>query len=688
MIRTLGAMVLVGVLFWPVLLEAQAPGRAGGSAARSGEGWNDARVSSLVLRGQSRRAEPLAGPALESYRAHAEGTIYFYIDPDEGEPVLMRADQVAVELYWAAPNRTRQVLVGQRIEKRLPIRDFHYYMDRLTVVQNGFGDEIRVGEGMDVRDVLHPLAQGAERVYDFRLADSLTLRLPGSPPIRALEVVVRPRDMSSPGFVGSIFLEEATGALVRMSFGFTRASYVDPRNDYVQISVDHGLWQGRFWLPNEQQVIVRREIPELDLRAGTIIRATLRVTDYDFDASLPDEFFRWPTVTAVPREQRARFAFERGMYDDLTAAGLAPGRGLREVEAEARRLAMSQLASGLPVARLAVPAVSELVRFNRAEGLFLGAGARAGSAARELRLHAGRAFGPGENSFRVAASERVVPGGRLHVEAFLGTMRDVGPPAPLPAALNSISAAFGRDYLDPYRVDGVTLGFERAAAGGVVGLSGSVEQHRSARHAVGSAPFGGGLLRAVRPVGEGVRHALRASWERRAPAYQGQAIGGTISVEAGDWRNTGFMLSGGAIEAVRRSGGLDAETRFRLSGGIAYGAAPAQHHAFLGGVGTLPGQPYRAWSGRHFLLAEAATTRELARPWAALRLFAAAGATFDPEPTVAALWNTPASGGVRGSIGAGVSLLHGIIRVDLAHGVNGGGPALLFSVDPRLHPWM
>jgi hypothetical protein len=687
MIRTLGAMVLTGALFWPALLGAQTPG-AGGLPARSGEGWNDARVSSLLLRGQSRRAEPLAGPALESYRAHAEGTIYFYIDPDEGEPVLMRADQVAVELYWAAPNRTRQVLVGQRIEKRLPIRDFHYYVDRLTVVQNGFGDEIRVGEGMDVRDVLHPLAPGAELVYDFRLADSLTLRLPGSPPIRAFEVVVRPRDMTAPGFVGSIFLEEASGALVRMSFGFTRASYVDPRNDYVQISVDHGLWQGRFWLPNEQQVIVRREIPELDLRAGTIIRATLRVTDYDFGALLPDEFFRWPTVTAVPREQRARFAFERGMYDDLAAAGLAPGRGLREVEAEARRLMMEQLASGLPLARLAVPAFSELLRFNRAEGLFVGAGVRAGSAARELRLHAGRAFGAGETSLTVAASERIVPGTRLNASAFYGAVRDVGPSMPVPAAMNTISAVFGRDYLDPYRVDGVSLGFERPGAGGIFGLSGSVEQHRSARQAAGSAPLAGGQLRGVRPVQEGMRHAVRTSWERRAPAYQRQAIGGTVRAEAGDWRNAGFTRASAAVEAVRRSGGLDAETRLQISGGTAHGAAPAQHHAFLGGVGTLPGQPYRAWSGRHFLLAEASATRDLVRPWVGLRLFAAAGATFDPEPAVAGTWNAPASNGVRGSVGAGVSLLHGILRIDAAHGVNGGGPALLLSFDPRLHPWM
>src|SRR5690606_41793060 len=84
----------------------------------------------------------------------------------------------------------------------------YYHLDHLTVVQNGFGDIIRMGDGDEVQDVLHPAAYGSDRVYDFRLADSTTIVLPGAPePVRVYEVQVRPRNPAASGFVGSVFID-------------------------------------------------------------------------------------------------------------------------------------------------------------------------------------------------------------------------------------------------------------------------------------------------------------------------------------------------------------------------------------------------------------------------------------------------------------------------------------------------
>src|SRR5690606_39861704 len=80
----------------------------------------------------------------------------------------------------------------------------------------------------EVQDVLHPAAYGSDRVYDFRLADSTTIVLPGAPePVRVYEVQVRPRNPAASGFVGSVFIDRARGDIVRMTFTFTPASYVD-----------------------------------------------------------------------------------------------------------------------------------------------------------------------------------------------------------------------------------------------------------------------------------------------------------------------------------------------------------------------------------------------------------------------------------------------------------------------------
>ena len=85
-----------------------------------------------------------------------------------------------------------------------------------------------------------------------------------------------------------MYLDRATAAIVRMSFTFTPASYVDSYLDYIRISLDNSLWMGRYWLPYRQEVELRREMPILDFMAGSIIRGRFEIGDYEFNPdSLP-----------------------------------------------------------------------------------------------------------------------------------------------------------------------------------------------------------------------------------------------------------------------------------------------------------------------------------------------------------------------------------------------------------------
>ena len=173
------AVVGLSLLAWPGTVSAQAGGGGGG--------WNGERTLELVQRARERRQLPVLDSSLRSYRADVSGHIYFFIDREANpEPVLLRADQIALELFWGQPNRVKQVLQGMRSEEQLPIRNFRYYLDRYTVIQNGFDDVIRVGEGRDIRNVIHPLASVGPSFYDFRLDDSTTV-------IRTLEPSARSR---------------------------------------------------------------------------------------------------------------------------------------------------------------------------------------------------------------------------------------------------------------------------------------------------------------------------------------------------------------------------------------------------------------------------------------------------------------------------------------------------------------
>jgi outer membrane protein assembly factor BamA len=170
-------------------------------------------------------------------------------------------------------------------------------------------------------------------------------------------------------------------------------------------------------------------------------------------------------------------------------------------------------------------------------------------------------------------------------------------------------------------------------------------------------------------------------------AYRAWSRGGALTAEGGDWRNRGFARVAGEAALGWTAADLATAGVLRVRGGSVFGAAPAQHHTFLGGAGTLPGHPYRAYAGRTFVLAEAEATRQFGHPWIAGRAFAAAGTARGLEDQVAHAWGVT-EGEVRGSIGVGVALLHRILRIDAAWGFNGGGPALLFSIDPRFQPWM
>ena len=78
---------------------------------------------------------------------------------------LIKADQIALEVYWRAPADTRQRIVGLRDQRVLPT-NIRYHLDHLTVVQDDFGDLIRLGDGDEVEAVVHPAAPGSRCAGD------------------------------------------------------------------------------------------------------------------------------------------------------------------------------------------------------------------------------------------------------------------------------------------------------------------------------------------------------------------------------------------------------------------------------------------------------------------------------------------------------------------------------------------
>jgi len=668
------------------------------AAAQEGP-WNTPRALELIQHAQERRTQSLADTGMVDYQADARGYVYFYLDRrDIDERTLVKTDQVALQMFWKAPNLTRQVIVGLRDQKRLPT-NIHYHLDHLAVVQDNFGDRIRLGDGDEVADVLHPAAPGAERFYDYRLADSLSIRSPGAgEPVRVYRLDVKPRDPAQHALVGSVYVDRRAGDIVRMEFTFTRSSYVDRELDYINISLENGLWKGRFWLPNRQQVEIRRQLPELGFPAGGVIRGTMTISGYRFNQNLPAWRFSGPRVTMVPQTQARRFAFEQPIDAELREQGIGPAVELGEIRKQAANLIREQVLSGLPATRVDVPAASTIARYNRAEGLAVGFGVRSSPSTQlALELYGGWAFGP---MHPLARADAVLtrPGMRLRASGYLNHPADVAVHPVISGAMNTLSSALaGRDYSDLYYAGGVTARMERPALRGWTGtLSARIEHQRSARlEAEGSAA---GDFRPVHPIDDGTFYGWAASLSRRSPSGRAVAWSAALGADGGRLAYSGLIpidppagaaamdvADGGSymdfvrprldLGLTRRWRRADGRLDVELSAGAAAGTLPRQALYLVGGRGTLPGYAFRAYGGDRFATLRATGEADLWAPFVRGRLFAAGGWADVGDVGRIALtrWGAQPMSAPKYGVGAGVGIFYDILRVDLARGLSSGG---------------
>ncbi|MGH7475900.1 MAG: hypothetical protein ACRELD_06405 [Longimicrobiales bacterium] len=631
----------------------------------------------MIERAVERRAEPVADSGLIDYQADARGFVYFFLDrEDTEERTLIKTDQVALELYWSMHGLSKQRIVGLRDESRLPNR-MHYHLDHLTVVQNEFGDLIRMGDGDEVRDVPHPAAPGADSVYQYRLADSLSLYLPGSrEPIRVYELQVRPRDFGRSAIIGSLFVDRATADIVKLTFTFTPASYVDRRLDYIRVSLENGLWEGRYWLPYEQRVEIRRQLPELDLPAGAIIRGRFQIGDYELNTGLPIHFFSGRRVEVVSEAEREAFPFEEALYADLGEEGLERPADLASLRSTAIRIAGERRLSGLPRLRLLAPGASSVLRYNRAEGLFLGAGVSAvPQPGAEFELAGGYAFA----AQRPAATASLSVGQTIELRAFHRELRDLGPYRGTAGLLNTFAAGLaGRDYLDPYFASGAALRLRHALGNAArIVADARLEEHHAATLNTERTWLGATAdFRPLPPITTGVQAELDLGVDWTRGTEHTRQLAATINALIGGIDGA-YARHSVSLRATQPFGVIRTALRLHADAAAVVGEVPVQRLFFLGGRGTVPGYAFRDFVGDRMLRLSAEAVHSIWDPWLTLRGVAYAAAVRDTRPQLDIPQRPPLSDPRFGtgtsagllSAGLGIGLLADVLRLDLVRGL-------------------
>ncbi len=678
---------LITVLLWPCALCGQ--------IQESTSAWNGERALELVEQARSLRQATAVDSAFQAYQADARGYVYFFLDrTDSDERTLVKTDQVALEVFWKAPGQTKQRLVGRRDAKELPTT-ITYHLDHLTVVQDDYGDLIRLGDGDEVAAVVHPVAPGSESIYDYRLADSLTVTIPAPvAEIRVYELEIRPKDPEAPSVIGSLFLERGTGAIVRMSFTFTPASYVDGSPDYIRVSMDNSVWDGKYWLPYRQEVELRREPPIIEFLGGGVIRSRFEIRNYRFNPQLPPALFLGATFISVPVAQRRSFPFESGLFDQLSEEGLDPSPEIEAIREQAMAVLERRYLSGLNPARLHVPSVSSVYRYNRAEGSFAGAGTsfRLGATWR-LLSRGGYAFERKDGQIAVEARSKPTPGG-LTVSAWWNELQNAS--GGLPGASGAVNTLNGlltnRDYMDPYFTSGAGVRY-----GWGLGATSSLEvgaewaRHRSGTNVVddglgGDPASESAITRPVLSVDEGDDRAVEVTFAARTAArgFESSATGRLGRIEDQGYATLSWVAT---LRRELRQRGTTLEAALRV--GVTTEDAPVQTLYLLGGRHTLPGYPFRSFIGNQLVLLRVEASQALLAPWLKVHAFGASGVTgFSGSTLPDPGWPSQSTDGLKSSVGLGLKLGWDLLRFDAGRGLNDGGDwEFVLSVQRRFWAW-
>ena len=580
--------------------------------------------------------------------------------------------------------------------------------------------------------IVHPLAEGSEAYYVYESGDSATFRLPDGRAIRLRELRLRPRTPQWNLAVGSLWFDMSSGQLVRAAYRMSvpmdikAVAEADDENAFEDVprvlkpmlfpmkaeisavGIEYGLYQGRFWLPRvqiaqggaqigftrvpfklEQKFAYDRvnsgdPLPPIPVRSdsardSTNVTVAVRVGDRaardSARAARRAERRRCDSTgvrTRVRRNEQTVPVLITTPCDTLklmNSPDLPPSiydKGEQvvesgEIDALVRdALAMDSQAGFAP----APPVVAYApLRYNRIEGLSvggtldqqLGAGlsvrtvARIGVADREPNIEVSGARSDLRRTLSLTAYNRLVSAG------------DWGNPLGLGCSISAF--LFGRDEGFYYRASGLELASSPNQRGPVnVTWSLFAEQQRNARQRTTFS-----LARAMRGSRFEPNIATTSSLYAGARSRITQTIGedpqgfrlfNDLRLEAA--RGDTGTYGRAALDVTASRGIGNGAVSLTVAGGTSVGVLPIQRHWFLGGTHTVRGLRPGTGVGNAFWMARA----EGGYGFSVVRPVIFGDLGWAGDRTTWSEIGTPLSG-----VGAGFSILDGLVRFDVARGL-------------------
>jgi hypothetical protein len=697
----------------PAVLHAQAPRTSDVAGTDTTGAFLDPGAAALMKR--AREARLSSDRSLRSYTAIVRSRIAAGLRMPLKDRTLYRQESAA-RVRWSRDSTTVVQLLAGREQ----------HPGAIHAPQSGFGiddlfdpsqDRMYFGltkvERNEKRNpddgfwIEHPLGAAAERHYRYQSGDTMTIRLQDGRTVRVLELRVIPRRNDPHTLRGMLWVDTESGALVQAAFRLTRTVDIlrdmnalddDDMKDVAKIpgflkpiefdmsllTVEYSLWEMRHWLPRTMRV-------EGVARAGVVrfpasAELSYQMLDVTTDAQ--------PGTVSESEAIAATLAEWNAADDHRVINRRSSGRDLRVlVPRDSARLLNSELLprpiwSEAPefmseneleklydrVAAVASPAKPDLpvtfgwgfrepdmVRYNRVEALSIGA--RVTVPLPYVRVEGIARLGAGDlrpNLALRAVRENAHRTLELRGYHELMTVEESG------AALgfgNSASALLlGRDEGEYYRAIGASLGMAPPSARRHwYDARAYIERQRAVSrntHIAVPRIWSDSVFRsnivADAATQVGALLHLRPWWGTDASRAQ-LGLDLLLQAEAGDFEHGRARLTVRSAVPVGEKLRVGAEAAV----GTSTGTVRRQRWFYLGGASTLRGYEPSTIAGT----AMARGRLELARTYGFgnLAIFTDWGWAGDRSDIQRV--------DQRWAVGAGASLLDGLVRVDLARGL-------------------
>jgi hypothetical protein len=715
MLRSTSAFLLVLALLCAAApLNAQRPAGLPAAADTAGA-FHDAHAAALMQR--ARDARLTNDNSLRSYTAIARSRTSAGLRMPLKDRTLFRSE-AAARIRWSRDGENLVQVLAGRMQTPAGVhaghdgfgtRPFDPRQDRLyfgMMRDSARGDRPdNVGDDDDFY-IEHPLGAHAERHYRYRSGDTITIRLQDGRALRVAELIVMPRRNDPQTVRGTLWIETGSAAVVRAAFRLarkldiahdtnaiddddfrtiSRLPLINPMEfDLSLLTIEYSLWDMRHWMPRSMRiegmlrlgVFVAPGAFEVSYEMQDVVSDSdgVQQTEAELVARTLDEWQAMgdykPSIEGT-RRQRTRILVPRDKELLLQSEHLpppiwenAPGFA---TEAELRQIydRVAAVAGpsqpGLPVRVGWGPREPGMLRYNRVEALSVGA--RVTAPLPHVTLSATGRIGLGDLHPNVELlAQRETMRRTLELRGY-HQLTTVDESRRALGAGNSLSALLlGRDEGEYYRATGASLTLappptrRRSWE-----LRGYAERHNDVErntHIALPRVWNDSIFRPNITADEATQYGAALSfgpWWGTDPFAAQFGIDMLVQAEAGDYEHVRGRL------ALRGAAPLTARIRVGAEAavGTATGDVPVQRLFFLGGASTLRGYEPSTLTGSSMARGRLEVARAFG--WGNAALFSDWGWAGDRNDFDFAH--------ARWALGAGFSLLDGLIRFDVARGM-------------------